>query len=455
MPQSVKIVLVGAAGFDSRDSDKSVQCIEWDRLKNLGNIRDFDIVILNLLEGVPKTDWNLFHQKLNPSTMREILMNGGRIYVLGDPRFEVPSPKEGNFPFLTWTAMMFHWDDDAGDTKWINPYYQYRGYEDYLSKLSKWKYSLRAVEINKPVIWTLFNPDQFKKNQLYLDVEVEELAKNRYGCHLASIQHLVVRRRGDYGRSDKIALDFGPVILLPPTDRSANDEIMIVLRDLCGVEGQSPEPKWIEDFKVPGQRTLDEEITKVNAAIESQLSQLEAIQKEREKARECLRLLYERGKPLEEAVRNVLRSLGGKVEDPDDPGKEDGWITVQIGEVVYEGVLEIKSTTTEQFGEDGIRQLLDWVGRGISKRQKKYKGLFIGSNMTNKPLKERPWAFSDSWRKSIELHGFVAMKTEDLYGAYLLNSNGKLTIEEFWNKVFTTNGVLDTKFLQEKLSSKD
>jgi hypothetical protein len=112
-------------------------------------------------------------------------------------------------------------------------------------------------------------------------------------------------------------------------------------------------------------------------------------QAEREKTRECLKLLYERGDQLEVVVRDILRGLGAHVEDPENPGKEDGWVTVQVSGQILEGVIEVKSTKNPQFGEDGIRQLLDWVDRGIQLRQKKYKGLFFGNSSVDKVINER------------------------------------------------------------------
>ena len=61
-----------------------------------------------------------------------------------------------------------------------------------------------------------------------------------------------------------------------------------------------------------------------------------------------------------------------------EKNKEDGWITVKVDGIVYEGVLEIKSTKSGQFGEDGRKQLLDWIDRGRTLRLKNYKGYSLG-----------------------------------------------------------------------------
>jgi len=78
-------------------------------------------------------------------------------------------------------------------------------------------------------------------------------------------------------------------------------------------------------------------------------------------------------------------------------------------------VIEIKSTKSDQFGEDGRKQLLDLDrSRDELFRQKNYKGIFVGNSAVTKELKNRPDAFSDSWKKASALSQICALKSEDL-----------------------------------------
>jgi hypothetical protein len=142
--------------------------------------------------------------------------------------------------------------------------------------------------------------------------------------------------------------------------------------------------------------------------------------------------------------------MGAKVEIPVEKNKEDGWITVQIQGATMEGVLEVKSTRSDQFGEDGRKQLLDWIERGRVLRQKNYKGIFIGNSAVTKPLADRPDAFSDGWKKAAELSQICAIKSEHLYIIYLLATQKKINSEEFWAQLFSTSGAFDiTPFLEK------
>lgn len=168
-----------------------------------------------------------------------------------------------------------------------------------------------------------------------------------------------------------------------------------------------------------------------------------------------MKLLYEREYALEPVARDILRGLGAHVEDPAEKNKEDGWIVVKVTDTTYEGVLEIKSTRSDQFGEDGRKQPLDWIDRGRTLRGKNYKGIFIGNSAVDKPMKERSWAFNDSWTKAAELSGICAMKTEDLYVIYLLKSRGEIDLDSFWKELFGTSGIFDMTKHWEMLSPKD
>jgi hypothetical protein len=247
----------------------------------------------------------------------------------------------------------------------------------------------------------------------------------------------------------------GPLIFLPAISLNADETRQLILADICGVQASVPEPEWINQFVAPGQSKVDDEIKKIEADLQNVQKKLQDAKDRRSKTRECLKLLYEREFALEPVARDILRGLGAHVEDPSEPNKEDGWIVVRIADKTHEGVLEIKSTRGDQFGEDGRKQLLDWIDRGRTLRGKNYKGIFIGSNAVDKPLKERPWAFSDSWTKAASLSGICVLKTEDLYVIHLLNAKGAIDLNRFWEGLFSTNGVFDMKHYWDMLAPKE
>ena len=88
-----KLLLIGATGY-SRDKDGlRLDCVTWDKLSDVQNVRDYDVLVLNLLsirteDARTKVDWATFKQLLDFRAASDILMHKGTIVVLGDPRFE-------------------------------------------------------------------------------------------------------------------------------------------------------------------------------------------------------------------------------------------------------------------------------------------------------------------------------------------------------------------------------
>jgi len=464
MPQrNHKVLLIGAKGYQRTREGVRVDCCLWSTIERLDNIRDYDTIIVDLLEMQDESarnavDWASVHQQLNFPNTIGVLTNDGVIVVVGDPRFTVPgsrTPKPEkvilHVPFLEWTGITFTWDPERGDTVHFADDYEHRPFERYVSNLKKWDYSLARCEIDNEVLPQQFNVDRLKEKRLEIGLKTDFFCINRYRHALAFALRFQYLRREPHEQAEVLETH-GPLIFLPAISLNADETRQLVLADICGVHASLPEPAWISQYIAPGQSNVDEEIEKIETNLQTVQKKLQDATERRSKAKECLKLLYEREFALEPVAREVLRGLGAQVEDPSEPNKEDGWVVVRVGDKTYEGVLEIKSTRGDQFGEDGRKQLLDWVDRGRTLRGKNYKGVFIGSSAVDKPPDERPFAFSNSWARAAALSGICALKTEDLYVIHLLNATGAIELSQFWEDVFSTNGVFDPKRYRDMLA---
>lgn len=463
-----KVVLIGAKGFQRTTEGVQVDCFLWSQLGKLKNIRDYDTVIIDLLPFASDEDrqavtWGKFSSLLDFHSAVDILQNGGMILVIGDPRFQVPSdpssqkdkkPEQHEMaPFLQWSGVTFAWDSEPGDTVIFEDDYDHRRFADYIGKLSKWDYSLARCRLNDEALGNRFNLDYIKNKSMDIHLSQDFFCRNRYKNALAFSLRLQFRKQEYHGM--KVFESFGPLVFLPRIPLSEDETIQLALSTICGIESDLPEPAWLANFSVPGQKRIDDDITRINAELQTTFDQLNKAHSERGKCRECLKLLYEREYALEPVVRDILRGFGAHVEDPEDKGKEDGWIVVNAGDRTYEGVLEVKSTRADEFGEAGRKQLLDWIDRGRTLREKNYKGIFVGNSAVDKHLRERPWAFSDNWTKAAKLSGICALKTEDLYVVHLLKARDVINMDDFWQNLFETNGVLDMKKYLEMLAPKE
>jgi len=467
-----KVILLGARGFQRTTDGVQVDCFLWSQLGKLKNIRDYDTIILNLLSLSSEKErdavsWQTFFSLLDFHSAVDILQHDGMIIVVGDPRFRVPftpdlsqkgkkkePDEERDVPFLQWTGVKFSWDSEPGDTIVFENNYDYRHFSDYIAKLSKWNYSLAQCQLNEETLGDRFNLPHLNSKSMDICLSEDYFCRNRYEHALAFRLHLQFRKTDRYG-DPKVVKTFGPMIFLPKISLSEDETIQLLLSSICGIESDLPEPEWLSKFTAPGQKEIDASITRIDAEIQVMSDQLGKAHSARAKCRECLKLLYEREYALEPIVRDILRGLGAHVEDPEEKNKEDGWIVVKVGDKTYEGVLEIKSTRSDEFGENGRKQLLDWIDRGRTLREKNYKGIFVGNSAVDKPMQERPWGFNDNWTKAAKLSAICALKTEDLYMIYLLKARGTIDMDVFWKELFETDGVLDMKKYREMLAPKE
>jgi len=57
--------------------------------------------------------------------------------------------------------------------------------------------------------------------------------------------------------------------------------------------------------------------------------------------------------------------------------------------------------------------------------------------------------------KSAELSEICALKSEELYRIYLINSQNKINLNLFWEELFNTNGIFNMKSFLNKIGYKE
>ena len=488
-----KIALIGASGRRYESREVRVECFPWNRLKKLANLADYDVVILDLLSMTDQSSQNAetLESVLNKRSVLEVLVSknqegsNGAIYVLGDPRFSItqesnflpvpPSPYRGagvsrarevstrqrEIPFLYWTNMEFEWDDRPGDTierTWEASTGHFKRYAD---KLGRWQYSLKACRLNSHLLDEFLPTDALRDLDYELKAHVEDICRSRYSTSIVFSVRIVAEgrpshRRAGIGTAEQVMQLTGPIYFLPESQLTEEETLEFVLRDLFSVDVSAPEPEWVSQFVVPGQEEVDDEIDKLKVRIDGLREALARKVDERAELREPLKLLYETGPKLEEAVRSVLEALGATVEVPgEDRANEDGWVSVQVGDETFEGVLEIKGAKTKHFNFEGLRQLVEWIERGWTFREKTYKGIFVGNSSREDPPRRRGWPFNPNWVNQAKMRGHVGIRSEDLYVLYLLDRTRRLDRGEFWRELFSTKGPFEMRSYRKRLTAEE
>ena len=246
--------------------------------------------------------------------------------------------------------------------------------------------------------------------------------------------------------SKSTAYLFSPIFFMPKIKKNEEDTLSILF-SILGFKNEQQEPDWIKDYIVPGQEQIDIQIEKIEGNIEKESVRIGKLREKKEFLRDHLKLLYEGGYPLEDIVMSVLEDLGAKIELPTEDGKEEGWIFYNE----YKGVLEIKSTGSDYFNEYGRKQLLEWIDRGRTLKNDKFKGIFIGNSaLTNgKKPEEKICPFNENWEKNAKLSEMCVLQSKDLYYIYDSKLNNKLDVNAFWDDLFNTKGIFDIKPYKE------
>lgn len=442
-----KILIIGSKCFNMSTEDWRIDSFAWDEINEIGNPYDYHTLIIDLLgicddSARNSIEWNELQSKLTVSNTWNFLKYKYQIIVVGDPRFDVLLEKSEKRPFLWWTGFEFEWDDLPGDT--IYPSSDNPIPEEYTQRLCSYSYSLKDVQIY---------PEHLACANLYLKEKKIHLQKKVFlknQMRLALAFSVFLRMPGKFPGREYYYRYTGPILLLPRIDADEEETLEIVLRDICEIEILTREPVWVEQLVAPRQRGIDQKISRYRKAVRKVKLALQKEEDKRIEARQYLKLLHVGDTELERIVWDVLDELGGNVERPKSMGKGDGWIYPQIGNKKCSGVLEIKSTGNEQFGEGGIGQLAKWKHLAIELRDKEHKGIFIGNSCRKKSPDQRPCPFAVDWCKTAKTSRICALTTADLYRLYELKYQGKFEANTFWTYVFQTNGILNiAKYLSD------
>lgn len=462
-----KIALIGAKGYAYSSSEARIECFPWDRLNKVSNLADYDVVILDLLPlgDVERLDYVAFRKLLNVRTAQEVLgKRDSAIFVLGDPRFHVKWRSGDDLhsePFLAWTGVEFRWDDRNGDTVERSYEAKERGpYKPFADKLTQWSYSLIGCSPALEEYAKVWNVKAMREQSHQPVAMVHKICTNSYGNALVfTVAHGIDRYTSGMHssrlNSRETVYMSNPIIFLPQSALSEDEALEFILRDLCGLDVSAPEPEWVSEFIVPGQEKVDSEIVKLESRIREMIEEHDRKVEERAEVREPLKLLYETGIALEEAVCSVLEALGAEVERPKDRTNEDGWVAVRVEDETFEGVLEIKGVKTKHFNFEGIRQLTEWVERGMTLRKKRYFGIFVGNSSRESPPQNRVWPFNNNWVEQAEMRGYAGIRSEDLYVLYLLDQTDRLDRDQFWRELFSTKGPFDMRPYRKRLTDEE
>lgn len=446
-----RIAVLGASGLDTRTERTSVRCFPWSYSGESSVVADFDVALVNLSDAGPQDDYiDLGLPKEVDgevvlsllSAVHRLIEAGGEVVVIGRPdvscwgKSGLPGGGTAWSSNPRWTGLLLKWSLHAGDR--VEPGDTSTEFEPYLERLTTYEYSLvRATGIDVYPPGPGYDPFGFPPDPIgVMNVESRALRRTRHGGLVASVHRVWSPLERDDPKPAR-------VVLLPPIPDEPAGGVHFLLRNVYGVPIVTPDPPWLAELTAPGESEIQARIEAVRNDLANLQAKIGLLEEERAALRRSLRLVSEMGEQLEEAVRDAFRRLGATVEEPCEPNKEDGWITVHLPDRTCLGVLEIKSTRRNTFDESGLRQLLHWRDRSREAREAEFKGIFVGNSACGLPIAHRPDPFEHSFRATAAARGLVALSTSTLLSELRAVVEEGASANHFWRALFATDGVYE------------
>jgi hypothetical protein len=459
-----KVLVIGSTGH------AGVKCVDWTSLKDVPNIADFPVVILNtcsLSEWIEalraardsaeekqahelgkigssvSNDLSLLKRKLV-----QVLRAGGVVYsVLGPYRALVS--RQTYYSIVDsheWMPLPVSVKGEPGEGLTVRE----ERFARYLASVTRWE---RVFE------------DRYDPKQL--EALTEDELEPKPGVRLASrnlatdwqgnavgmallyslhrpltgqVGIALSAQRGGQQYEQEPYLSSGPLFLLPPpTEVSDEEAVRILLEDFCGVAARTVAPGWAQGIEMPGDHTRKTALAEATQALEKAERKRDEALQAQAAADEFKRLLYEKGPSLQEIARKTFEAIG--ISTVDSP-VSDEFMLVWDDEKV---LVEVTGTGKSIAGR-GLSQLIKDQGNYLHDVGQGVKGVLIGNAWVGVPPAERGTAdkaiFPDDVQQTAKKHSMALVSTLELFRAYCAFLEDKIAPEQVFRRIADSTGVV-------------
>lgn len=180
----------------------------------------------------------------------------------------------------------------------------------------------------------------------------------------------------------------------------------------------TPEPPWAasSDYALPQELRLNQELLVSEEAIERARKAKDAILESLKSSRRLRNLLYEKGKPLENAIIDGLTVMGFRAESFKDSNSEF--------DVVFESdegrlIGEAEGKDSKAINVDKLRQLAMNIHEDLQRAEvtKPAKGVLFGNGFRLLPLNERDIQFTEKCISAAQSSSTALLATAELFCA--------------------------------------
>jgi hypothetical protein len=195
------------------------------------------------------------------------------------------------------------------------------------------------------------------------------------------------------------------------------DAILAIDRTLRAGSSDTPSPSWTsqDDFVLASEQVLKHSILAVDGDIEKLLMRKADLEKQLADEGRLRRLLYETGRPLEQAIIEVLRLMGFNAEPFRETDSEFDAVFVS-SEGRFIG--EVEGKDSKAINIDKLRQLEMNIQEDLARDEvtEPARGVLFGNAYRLQHPGERPAIhFSDKCIKAAKRTGTALVRTVDLF----------------------------------------
>jgi len=214
------------------------------------------------------------------------------------------------------------------------------------------------------------------------------------------------------------SIGYGHLILLPclraPDPAKLFGVLIQCARKYLEGETRTPPPKWVEDFELPGEFQVLAEISSINERIGEEKQRRKQAGKQLVEVVRFKDLLFEQGKPLEDAVIAAMNVLGF---DATRFKKEDKEHDVVLESPEGRIVAEVEGKDNDAIHIDKLDQLSRVVDEDFEERGTYADGLLIGNGYRLREPQSRPRQFTEKVYIAARRKQFILLTTPELFRA--------------------------------------
>lgn len=390
---------------------------EWEEP---ANIKDYDIVILNLNGIIEKagelaTPSSNIPQSIEFPSVEDVVKSlgaGNELYIfLPDTRkINLLRVEDGNsskeeVDLLSWLPFDIQTSEESGvsvDQDSVPGRWQWYFDEDF-----DWPMYISRASLKDDVLRTQSSHDHIAQYTVAETTFEEDIASRLTITVLTDIVTMLTE-------DDEMETGYpGAVYLLPLKPNYSFSEVAAkILTHLHGLSIEaSTVPDWAENKQLPRQQEIVEEYYE--------------LREEFEKLDRFNKLLYADGSELEEVVLDAFEELGFETR-PEIPGKRDG--TVLFDEKVF--VLETHGTENA-IGVGKVDQLDRWVRDAEEDFEDRYiEGLLVANAHRRQEPENRGHPIVGDPKADLEDYGYKLLTTFQLYRFIQKSQQEELSTEE-------------------------